>query len=314
MKPTFTGRISEIKCKEHIWQVKYETEKAIQLKKCKKKERKSKVNVIKASDKTGTVPRIGGATITSKGEFLHMGAIGWRTKTSTWAFNCGCSIISPQYVITAAHCSRASPTDTTLADLEPKIVRAGNNNIQNPPFIDLKILRIITHPNYQSPSKYNDIALMELEKTIQFNRVIQPACLWTRSDLKESGNRATISGWGASTEDSLVGSPDLKAANVDVLDDALCNRTLSVITNRNWAGISNHQVCAGNLTGGPDSCQGDSGIPLQVKILLPETFTYNLYYIYGVASFGKGCTRPKLPGIYTKVSSFLDWIEPIVWT
>jgi secreted trypsin-like serine protease len=55
--------------------------------------------------------------------------------------------------------------------------------------------------------------------------------------------------------------------------------------------------------------QGDSGGPLQIT----KPDNQCIYYIIGVTSFGTGCGDKKFPGIYTRVSSYIDWIESIVW-
>lgn len=54
--------------------------------------------------------------------------------------------------------------------------------------------------------------------------------------------------------------------------------------------------------------QGDSGGPLQVQ----QKRTSSVYSIVGVTSYGTGCGG-KSPGVYTRVYSYLDWIESIVW-
>lgn len=59
--------------------------------------------------------------------------------------------------------------------------------------------------------------------------------------------------------------------------------------------------------------QGDSGGPLQMQIKMPGFTDWNMHYVLGVTSFGYGCGRPNTPSVYTRVSSFLDWIESIVW-
>lgn len=55
--------------------------------------------------------------------------------------------------------------------------------------------------------------------------------------------------------------------------------------------------------------QGDSGGPLQRVLEKP----YCMYSIVGVTSFGKFCAFKFTPAIYTRVSSYIDWIEKIVW-
>lgn len=52
--------------------------------------------------------------------------------------------------------------------------------------------------------------------------------------------------------------------------------------------------------------QGDAGGPLHVKSWRGQ------YYLVGITSFGRGCAG-EIPGVYTRVSAYLDWIESIVW-
>lgn len=75
------------------------------------------------------------------------------------------------------------------------------------------------------------------------------------------------------------------------------------------AGVKDSQFCAGEMAGKKDTCQGDSGGPLQ--IVLKEPFC--MYSVIGVTSMGKFCGFENSPGLYTKVASYLSWIEPIVW-
>lgn len=91
-------------------------------------------------------------------------------------------------------------------------------------------------------------------------------------------------------------------------------------------GITDNIVCANNRLKHVDTCQGlmtkfiqisstfkfyfqlcsgDSGSALQVKI-------DGVYYVHGITSFGLSCNT-RLPSFYTRVSSFVDWIEATVW-
>ena len=65
--------------------------------------------------------------------------------------------------------------------------------------------------------------------------------------------------------------------------------------------VNDGRICAGTELGGKDSCLGDSGGPLMIK-------QDGRHMLVGVVSTGIGCGRPKLPGLYTRVHSYLDWI------
>ncbi|KAJ0174987.1 hypothetical protein K1T71_009128 [Dendrolimus kikuchii] len=351
-KPTFTGRISEIKCQEFIWDMEYEAELNFYNKRCKGHSGYSIPNRVKREEHNeqkdqeedkehkdheehkehkdheepkqseehehndkdkNNYPELGviGGNITIPGEYPHMGAIGWMTNdNSNWKFSCGGSLISRNFVLTAAHCTYAA--DTSLADPTPKIVRFMARNLTGDLAYDIGILQIIKHPKYASPSIYYDISLLKLMEDVIFNKYALPACLWTKPDLSDIGS-GVVSGWGAVNK-KYEQSSDLRAAKLSNIDENLCNRLLSDYCGNTWCGIADHQFCAGELAGGVDACRGDSGCPLQIKMPMPEKLRRNMYYVFGVTSFGFGCAEPGIPGIYTRVSSFLDWIEPIVWS
>ncbi|XP_050668051.1 serine protease snake-like [Leptidea sinapis] len=304
------SRVSEEKCFEYIWKLKVRAD-------VEKRRWDCVIWRHHNSDENGPHSAIGGRN-TEPGEFPHMGALGWRAIAGTWIFKCGSTLISENYLLTAAHCSQTSSGDTTVADTRPEIVRLGDKNIvdvfyngQKP--LDVKIKRIVNHPNFKPPKKYFDIAIVELARSVIFTKYIQPACLWSDFDTTRLGAQATLTGWGVIETAGRKTSPELQAAVVDIIDSGLCDRLLRPSCNRHWCGLESHQICAGKLAGGVDACQGDSGGPLQVKIPLPIISQGSMHYIIGVTSFGIGCARPNLPGVYTRVSNFVDWIEDIVW-
>ncbi|XP_045501278.1 serine protease snake-like isoform X1 [Colias croceus] len=307
-KPDFSApgrRISEAKCFEYIWELKQRADKELKEDICNRYE-------------WDNVPAIIHGHITKPGEYPHMAAIGWKAAIGTWIFKCGSTLISTKHLLTAAHCSRASKRDTSLADPVPKIVRLGDKNIvdvfTNGRFpYDVPIEKIINHPNFVSPKKYFDIAIIVTEREITFSNLIQPACLWNSYDTSKFSKEATVTGWGVIETAGKTTSPELQAATVDIIDSNHCSELLHTSCNRLWCGLQSHQLCAGKLEGGVDTCQGDSGGPLQAKIPLPVTTQSAMHFIIGVTSFGMGCARANLPGVYTRVSSFVDWIEDVVW-
>ncbi|CAH2087594.1 unnamed protein product [Euphydryas editha] len=316
-KPDFIKagrRISESKCLEYIWERQNREAKRKNAFECyRRKIEKSEQKHPGSFRKTSAI----GGRMTLPGEFPHMGALGWRVVKGTWIFKCGCTLISSKYTLTAAHCSK-SPRDSNLVSQVPEIVRLGDKNIidhfsnhQLP--IDAKILRIIVHPKYSAPKKYFDIALVELVERRIFTSNVQPACLWPHSNTDILGTSATLTGWGVIETATRKVSPELQAAVVDIIDSQQCDSLLRPSCSRHWCGIEEHQICAGKLEGGVDACQGDSGGPLQIKINLTENLEGSMHFVIGVTSFGIGCARPNLPGVYTRVSSFVDWIESIVW-
>ncbi|CAK1542035.1 unnamed protein product [Leptosia nina] len=306
LKPNFSSgrRISQAKCLEYIWDLKQRADHLANVTKCIQKRHPGRHTI--------------GGRKTVSGEFPHMGAVGWRAVVGTWIFRCGSSLISSKFLLTAGHCSRVSSRDASVANPVPEIVRLGDKNIvdvysRGVEPQDAKIKRIINHPKFKPPKKYFDIAIIELEQDVEFSKLVQPACLWTKFNTQELGKKATLTGWGIVETAGKTISPELQAAEVDVINSNKCDGFLKPHCGRLWCGVESHQLCAGKLAGGVDACQGDSGGPLQVKIQIPVTTQGSMHYVIGVTSFGIGCALPNLPGVYTRVSSFIDWIEDVVW-
>ncbi|KAJ8704950.1 hypothetical protein PYW08_012270 [Mythimna loreyi] len=260
-------------------------------------------------DYTGVELIVGGENA-KLGEFPHMAAIGWADFNGGYKFSCGGSLISPRYVLTAAHCSQ----DRNAQTPEPVVVRLGDQNIDNRVAdgaspVDVAIRRFIQHPDYNSPKVYDDIALIELVANVRFSSSIRPACLWNKPELGQHQS-VIATGWGKLNSRSQETAKELQKVSLPILDITLCNETLKSLISRNWRfGFIDSQICAGDLRGGKDTCQGDSGAPIQVV----SSDNSCIFHIVGITSFGKNCGDADRPAVYTRVSSYLDWIEGIVW-
>ncbi|XP_044850753.1 transmembrane protease serine 12 isoform X2 [Mauremys mutica] len=162
------------------------------------------------------------------------------------------------------------------------------------------VREIIVHSEFRIETFENDIALFKLYKSVSYNDYIQPICLpFVHIHLNiNNQTKCFISGWGSISEKG-EGSPILQEAQVDIIPSDICNGF-------EWyeGMVNNNMFCAGFESGGIDSCQGDSGGPLVCYHL--DT---SKYYLIGITSFGFGCGRPKLPGIYVRVSRYRRWIK-----
>ncbi|XP_039762927.1 venom protease-like [Pararge aegeria] len=258
------------------------------------------------------VELIVGGENANQGEFPHMAALGWVDAVGNYVFQCGGSLISSRFVLTAAHCTHTP--NKLLRDPKPQIVRLGdqnlNNNVRdNASPIEVPIKTIHKHPNYVSPYKYYDIALLELNADVDFEDNIRPACLWTKPDFT-GYTKAIAIGWGVvDPQQPTKTSDELKKVSLSLLENHFCNVTLKDTFFRLWKGFSDEQLCAGELRGGQDTCQGDSGSPLQVASRANKC----IFHVIGVTAFGRQCAKSGKPAVYTRVSSHLDWIEGLVW-
>ena len=136
---------------------------------------------------------------------------------------------------------------------------------------------------------------------IQFNRVIQPICLPTVQDLSH-GDILTTYGWG-STLGHGPSSQYLKKIQVPFVNHEMCRRKV-------WGLEAAGILCAGG-TKNTDTCSGDSGGSLVMKMPTNDSFT-GRYFFYGVTSYGThycNTRSPYKPGIYTDVAYYSAWIR-----
>ncbi|KAA8582862.1 hypothetical protein FQN60_015408 [Etheostoma spectabile] len=115
-----------------------------------------------------------------------------------------------------------------------------------------------------------------------------------------SGTECYVTGWGETQ--GTGGEGVLKETGFPVIENKICNRP-SYLNGR----VKDHEMCAGNIEGGTDSCQGDSGGPL-------VCYSQSTYVLQGVTSWGLGCANAMKPGVYARVSKFIDWIDKTIKT
>ncbi|KFM60459.1 Plasma kallikrein, partial [Stegodyphus mimosarum] len=137
---------------------------------------------------------------------------------------------------------------------------------------------------------------------LTFDMYAQPICL-PPPDQRLEGRNATVVGWGWLNEIDKVKAKRLQKVEVPVLNNSICAKWYSDEYD-GYVQIHDYQICAGYKEGGRDACQGDSGGPLIMK----EGKTFS---IIGIVSAGVGCARKQLPGIYSRVSVFVNWIQKV---
>ncbi|KAK8742139.1 hypothetical protein OTU49_002136, partial [Cherax quadricarinatus] len=199
-----------------------------------------------------------------------------------WSFHCGGAILNTDYVLTAAHCMKYSTSYR---------IKIGDYSLRRDEEEEqvFNVSTIFIHPEY-SRSVYldNDVALIKIVRKngrgIQFGKFAQPVCLVPPA-------------WRY-----IPGKPELlQAAFVSILPDEMCTKDQAY----GASSITQGMYCAGYPEGGIDACEGDSGSPMVCKV-------DGQYTVVGIVSWGEKCALPDKPGVYTRLTHYLDWISSIV--
>ena len=229
-------------------------------------------------------------------------------KSEKIKYACGGALIHNQYVITAAHCTlhlRGNTLDH---------VKIGHANLKHPCGVEVGIEGAFPHPNYD-PSKnfINDIALLKLGKPVKVGPTINFLCLPSpANENAEDTLEPVVVGWGL-TENG-TNSDILQELELQVIQNEECTNVYREhFIKRQFSDaqassfrISKTQICANHTTIGKDSCRGDSGGPLMSRNSLQE------WVIHGVVSFGNLNCDSEVPGVYTRVAKYLEWIDSII--
>jgi len=230
-------------------------------------------------------PFIVGGEAAKQGEFPYIVSL----RSKSYGHFCGGSLIAQNWVLTAAHCVKGGTIDSVWIGMLDQKNTAGVEKI--------KPARIFAHEQYDQNTMEHDYALIQLSQ----NSSYAPVGLNTVDIKVDDASQiiATTAGWGAIKEGSYSLPSLLQKVSVPLVSTEACNAKEAYD-----GGIKEEtMMCAGLKQGGKDSCQGDSGGPLVVVDQQGQ------HLLVGVVSWGEGCARANKYGVYSKVSSAVDWIK-----
>ncbi|XP_051861744.1 venom serine protease Bi-VSP-like isoform X1 [Drosophila albomicans] len=246
--------------------------------------------------------KIVGGDEAMKGAYPWIALLGYGD-SSLSIFKCGGTLITARHVVTAAHCIKDNLS----------FVRLGEHDLStdtDTTHMDINIVKNVSHSNYNKTDGRSDIAMLYLERNVEFTNIMKPICLPNSPSLRAKSYVDTnpiVIGWG-NTQEFGRSAKILRQLMIPVLENSVCQNSykalnLSFSLNQFDKAI----LCAGTLAGGEDSCQGDSGGPLMTSEQLDNGEIR--FYLIGIVAYGYGCARPNSPGIYTSTQYFMDWIN-----
>lgn len=221
-------------------------------------------------------------------------------------FLCGGTIVDDETIISAAHCCdgfqrKPDKVKCTISD--------HYFHQKDPHEHTFTAKELIIHPEYSRRQIKNDICIIKVPfMKLNSKPLAAPACLPPQGEHPPPGTKCWVAGWGQTESGSVA--EQLQEVDLDIMSDQQCANTM----NGQYL-VKDAMFCAGSKGGGKDACQGDSGGPMICGIVPPgakkghASEEIRQPVLVGVTSWGIKCGAPNAPGVWTKVSTYTNWIR-----
>eukprot|EP01134_Creolimax_fragrantissima_P005725 CFRG5725T1 len=205
---------------------------------------------------------------------------------------CGGFMINEEWFVTAAHC--VVPYGESIIGFT---VSAGmmSREDEDQLFIS-QIKHVVCHPDFSTRDYSDDICLVQLEEPAS---ITEFAVLNADDSAPEVDSDVWYLGWGVEGEDENDIPNDIRTVSVYVVSDEECMSVHSEASETN--------ICT--YAEDKDACAADSGGPVISKT---ESDTLTDGVVVGIVSWGRGCANVDMPGVNTRVSKYIEWINSII--
>ncbi|XP_037911568.1 serine protease snake-like [Hermetia illucens] len=227
-----------------------------------------------------------GDTVPTTAQSLsYMVGVGWKDKNDKVDWNCTGVVLTKKIILSDAQCIKSRSS-------LPNVIKVTTTNSPKKLF---NISTIFIHPDFKASEVYHNLALIKINPDISITKLLRPACLWHLPKIPN----AQLTKLGFSDQEMK----QVHAKNISRLDNETCSRQLGKSLELP-SGVTAEIFCSDDK----DKCENDSGEFIRLG---GDAGSSGRPLLVGITSYGQYCNE-STPVVHTQLSSYLDWIEPIL--